>query len=48
MGSKDDAPDYFETMEVERTLQLPVIRHEKKKPAVKEDILRHFGTNKVD
>ena len=48
VGSKDDAPDYKEALEVERTLQLPVIRHEKKKPAVKDDILRHFGTDKVD
>ena len=34
VGSTDDAPDYKETSEVEATLEMPVIRHLKKKPAV--------------
>ena len=28
-------------------MQLPVIRHERKKPAVREDILAHFGTDRA-
>jgi len=42
VGSKDD-PDYAEAKIVEESLGISVIRHEKKKPAVHEDIMHHFG-----
>ena len=41
MGSRDD-PENIEAKIVEKTLGLSVIRHEKKKPAVRDDILLHF------
>ena len=42
VGSRDD-PENKEAKIVEKTLGLQVIRHEKKKPAVRDDILLHFA-----
>lgn len=42
VGSKDD-PGYAEAERVEGSLKLPVIKHKYKKPAVHEDIMRHFN-----
>ena len=39
VGSKDDAPDFRGATEVEKTLALPVIRHNSKKPAVRNEIM---------
>ena len=40
-GSKDDV-GYKEANEIETTMGLKVIRHEKKKPLIKEDVMNHF------
>ena len=41
VGSKDD-PEHSEAKTVESTLGISVIRHDKKKPAVHDDIMHHF------
>ena len=41
VGSKEDT-GYKEAMLLEEKIGVPVIRHEKKKPEVEEDIKRHF------
>ena len=43
VGSKDD-PGHAEAIIVEGTLGMAVIRHERKKPAVRDDVLEHFKT----
>lgn len=40
-GTKDD-DDYKDAIEIENSLQIPVIRHDEKKPGGLEEVLRHF------
>ena len=47
VGSTDDK-EGKEAEVVEKTLGLPVIRHERKKPAVRDDILDHFDTKDAE
>ena len=46
-GSSDDK-DHHEAVDCEHVLGIQFIRHKQKKPAVREDILRHFGTSRPD
>ena len=47
VGSKDD-PGHAEAIIVEGTLGMAVIRHERKKPAVRDDVLDHFKTQDIE
>jgi phosphatidylglycerophosphatase GEP4 len=42
VGSKEDK-GFKEAEKVEKEIGIAVIRHEKKKPEVREDIFRHFN-----